>query len=136
MQQAQTSGPSPVRTASSSRRISTVTRGLLALLFAASNHDLVNKWFQEPELARQLSLGVIQKTTAFDPQWGAKSITDIRVSFSDSELGRYVGLGTTAHALKIYSAQPPIQQKLDLAAAQKVDAAGWAFDPASVKIKP
>jgi len=107
-----------------------------ALLFAASNHDLVNKWFQEPELARQLSLGVIQKTTAFDPQWGAKSIADIRVSFSNSELGRYVGLGTRAHELKIYSAAPPVQQKLDLAAAQKVDAAGWAFDPVSVKIKP
>jgi len=82
------------------------------------------------------TLTVIQKTTAFDPQWGAKSITDIRVSFSDSELGRYVGLGTRAQALKIYSAAPPVRQKLDLAAAQKVDAAGWAFDPASVQIKP
>jgi sulfonate transport system substrate-binding protein len=83
-----------------------------ALLFAANNHGLVNKWFQEPELARQLSLGVIQKTTAFDPQWGAKSITDIRVSFSDSELGRYVGLGTQAHELKIYAAVPPCSKSL------------------------
>jgi ABC-type nitrate/sulfonate/bicarbonate transport system substrate-binding protein len=106
-----------------------------ALLFAASNHDLVNR-FQEPDLARQLSLVVIQKTTAFDPQWSAKSIGDIRVSFSDSELGRYLGLGTRAHELKIYPAAPPVQQKLDLAAAKKVDAAGWAFDPASVKVKP
>jgi hypothetical protein len=38
--------------------------------------------------------------------------------------------------LKIYPAAPPVQQKLDLAAAKKVDAAGWAFDPASVKVKP
>jgi sulfonate transport system substrate-binding protein len=107
-----------------------------ALLFAANNHDIVNKWFREPELARQLSLDVIEKTTAFDPQWSAKNIADIRVSFSEGELLRYVGLGTRAHELKIYPAAPPVQRKLDLAAAQKVDAAGWVFDPASVKIKP
>jgi sulfonate transport system substrate-binding protein len=106
-----------------------------ALLFAASNHELVNKWFQEPELARQLSLEVIAKTTAFDPQWSAKSIGDIRVSFNDAELSRYVGLGTRAHALKIYPAEPPLQQKLDLAAAKKVDAASWSFDPATVKVR-
>ena len=85
-----------------------------ASLFAAANHDLVNKWFQEPELARQLSLPVIQKTTAFDPQWTAKSIKDIRVSFSEAELKRYLGLATRAHALKIYPMAPPLQQKLDL----------------------
>jgi ABC-type nitrate/sulfonate/bicarbonate transport system substrate-binding protein len=107
-----------------------------ALLFAASNHDLVNKWFQEPELARQLSLPVIQKTTAFDPQWGAKNIADIRVSFAESELARYLGLGARAHGLKIYPAAPPVEQKLDLTAARKVDAVGWPFDPASVKVKP
>jgi sulfonate transport system substrate-binding protein len=107
-----------------------------ALLFAAANHDLVNKWFQEPEVARQLSLAVIQRTTAFDPQWAAKNINDIRVAFSDAELGRYVGLATRAHALKIYPAEPPLRQRLDLAAARKVDAATWSFDPATVKVKP
>jgi sulfonate transport system substrate-binding protein len=107
-----------------------------ALLFAANNHELVNKWFQEPELARQLSAAVIQKTTAFDPQWGAKSIGDIRVSFSESELARYVGLGTRAHELKIYPAAPPVRQKLDLVAANKVDAESWNFDASSVKVKP
>ena len=106
-----------------------------ALLFAAANHDLVNKWFQEPELARQLSLAVIQKTTAFDPQWDAKTIKDIRVSFNDAELSRYVGLAARAHALKIYPAEPPLRQKLDLTAANKVDASTWEFDPASVKVK-
>lgn len=107
-----------------------------ALLFAAANHDLVNKWFQEPELARQLSLPVIQKTTAYDPQWTAKSIKDIRVSFNEAELTRYLGLATRAHALKIYPMAPPLQQKLDLAAANKVDATAWNFDPSSVKVKP
>ena len=107
-----------------------------ALLFAASNHDLVNKWFQEPELARQLSSAVIQKTTAFDPQWSAKSTGDIRVSFSESELARYIGLGARAHELKIYPASPAVQQKLDLLAAKKVDAESWNFDTSSVKLKP
>lgn len=107
-----------------------------ALLFAAANHDLVNKWFQEPELARQLSLPVIQKTTAFDPQWAAKSMKDIRVSFNEAELTRYLGLATRAHALKIYPTAPPLQQKLDLTAANKVDAAVWTFHPSSVKVKP
>lgn len=107
-----------------------------ASLFAAANHDLVNKWFQEPEVARQLSLPVIQKTTAFDPQWGAKQLGDIRVSFTDPEMTRYLSLATRAHDLKIYPIVPPLQQKLDLAAAKKLDAAAWSFDPATVKVKP
>jgi sulfonate transport system substrate-binding protein len=107
-----------------------------ASLFAAANQDLVNKWFQEPEVARQLSLPVIQKTTAFDPQWGAKQLGDVRLSFNDAELARYLGLATRAHELKIYPAAPPLQQKLDLAAAKKLDAAAWSFDPATVKVKP
>jgi sulfonate transport system substrate-binding protein len=107
-----------------------------ALLYAASNHELVNKWFQEPEVARQLSLAVIEKTTAYDPQWGAKGIGDIRVSFTDTEAARYVGLGSRAHELKIYPTAPLVHQKLDLAVARKVDASSWTFDPASVKLKP
>jgi ABC-type nitrate/sulfonate/bicarbonate transport system substrate-binding protein len=107
-----------------------------ALLYAGRNRELANKWFQEPEVARQLSLAVIEKTTAFDPQWSAKSISDIRVSFTDAELARYVGLGARAHALKIYPAAPPVLQKLDLSAAKKVDALAWSFDPATAQRKP
>jgi ABC-type nitrate/sulfonate/bicarbonate transport system substrate-binding protein len=107
-----------------------------ASLFAAANHDLVNKWFQEPEVARHLSLPVIQKTTAFDPQWSAKKLGDVRLSFNDAELTRYLGLATRAHELKIYPIVPPLKQKLDLAAAKKLDSTPWTFDPASVKVKP
>jgi hypothetical protein len=35
----------------------------------------------EPEVARQLTATVVAKTTAFDPQWDAKSLKEIRVSF-------------------------------------------------------
>lgn len=106
-----------------------------ASVFAAANHDLVNKWFQEPEVARQLSTAVVQKTTAFDPQWSAGDIKDIRVSFNDAELARYLGLAKRAHELKIYPVQPALSQKMDLTAAKKLDASPWAFDPKSVKVK-
>jgi ABC-type nitrate/sulfonate/bicarbonate transport system substrate-binding protein len=106
-----------------------------ALLYAATHREQANTWFQEPEVARQLSKSVVEKTTAYDPQWNAKSLGDIRVSFSDAELERYLELGKRAGELKIYPQPPPVQQKLDLSAAKKVDAETWQFDPASVKIK-
>jgi hypothetical protein len=76
-----------------------------------------------------------EKTTAYDPQWGAKSLSDIRVSFSDSELERYLELGRRAGELKIYPMAPPVQQKLDLSAAKKVDGETWNFDPEAVRLK-
>ncbi len=60
---------------------------------------------------------------------------DIRVSFHDTELARYLGLAKRAHALKIYPIEPALSQKLDLPAAKKVDASPWALDPKSVKIR-
>ena len=106
-----------------------------ALLYAATHREQANSWFQEPEVARQLSKSVIEKTTAYDPQWGAKNLRDIRVSFSDSELERYLELGRRAGELKIYPAPPPVQQKLDLSAAKKVDSEAWDFDPEAIKLK-
>jgi ABC-type nitrate/sulfonate/bicarbonate transport system substrate-binding protein len=106
-----------------------------ALLYAAMHRDQANAWFSEPEVARQLSKAVVEKTTAYDPQWAAKSLSDIRVSFSDAELERYLGLAKRAGELKIYPAPPPLQQKLDLAAARRVDGETWIFDPEAVKLK-
>jgi ABC-type nitrate/sulfonate/bicarbonate transport system substrate-binding protein len=106
-----------------------------ALLYAATHRDQANSWFGEPEVARQLSKGVVEKTTAYDPQWGAKSLSDIHVSFSAPELERYLGLGRRAGELKIYPVPPPVQQKLDLSAAKKVEAETWNFDPEAVKLK-
>jgi ABC-type nitrate/sulfonate/bicarbonate transport system substrate-binding protein len=106
-----------------------------ALLYAATHRDQANAWFQEPEVARQLSKSVVEKTTAYDPQWGARSLGDIRVSFSDAELERYLELGRRAGELKIYPVPPPVQQKLDLAAAKKVDGETWNFDLEAVKSK-
>lgn len=106
-----------------------------ATLYAATNQEQANAWFREPEAARQLSAVVVAKTTALDPQWGAKTLKDIRVSFSQPELDRYLGLGKQAGDLKIYPSPPPVRQKLDLTAAEKVDAESWSFDPAAVKVK-
>ena len=107
-----------------------------ALLFAASNQALANQWFREPEAARALSPEVVQRATAYDPQWAAKSLKDLRVSFTDAEWSRYVGLGKRAFDLKIYPVLPPLAQKSDLSHARKVDAGAWSFDPASVKVRP
>lgn len=106
-----------------------------ALLFAASNHALTNQWFREPEAARALSPEVVQKATAYDPQWMAKSIKDMRVSFADAEMERYLGLGKRAFELKIYPVAPPLSQKTDMSFAKKIDASPWNFDPASVKVR-
>jgi sulfonate transport system substrate-binding protein len=106
-----------------------------ALLYAATHQEQANAWFREPEVARQLSIGVVAKTTGYDPQWSAKSLKEIRVSFSEAELERYLGLGRRAGELKIYPVPPPVQQKLDLSAAKKIDADSWPFDAAAVKVK-
>ena len=106
-----------------------------ALLFAALNHDLVNQWFREPEAARYLDPKVIEIATAYDPQWNAKSLKDIRLSFSKPELDRYLGLPKAAHDLKITPNIAPLAEKVDLSIANKLDKAQWAFDPASVKKK-
>ena len=86
-------------------------------------------------MARQLSSEVVAKTTVYDPQWSAKSQKDIRVSFSEPQLQRYLGLGKQAGELKIYPAPRPVEQKLDLTAAKKVDGNSWQFDPATVKMR-
>jgi ABC-type nitrate/sulfonate/bicarbonate transport system substrate-binding protein len=106
-----------------------------ALLYAATHREQANAWFQEPEVARQLSRQVVEKTTAYDPQWSARSLSDIRVSFSDGELERYLGLAKRAGELKIYPATPSLQQKLDLGAAKKVDGETWKFDADSVEVR-
>ena len=82
-----------------------------ALLYAATHQDQANSWFREPEVARQLSKSVVETTTAYDPQWGAKRLSDIRVSFSDSELERYLELGRRAGELKIYPCITPRAEK-------------------------
>lgn len=103
-----------------------------ALLFAASNHDRVNAWFREPAPAQALSGETVEKATSFDPQWSAKSLTDIRLSFTPAEKDRYFGLGKQAAGLKIYPAVPPLDKKTDMSVAERLDKTPWPFDPATV----
>ena len=78
------------------------------------NHALVNQWFQEPEPARAAQPDGDPEDHGLRSAMGREVLKDIRVSFTDAELTRYLGLGNRAHALKIYPAEPPLQQKLDL----------------------
>ena len=104
-----------------------------ALLFAAQNQDLVNGWYRENDAARALSMSVVQKATAYDPQWSAKAFGDVRMSFTDAELERYFGLARRAADLKIFPKLAPLSEHVDFAAAKRLDANAWAFDPKGVK---
>jgi ABC-type nitrate/sulfonate/bicarbonate transport system substrate-binding protein len=106
-----------------------------ALLFAASDHTRANAWFREPENARTLDPRVIQTATAYDPQWNARTIKDIRISFNDAEMQRYLGLGKLAYALKVFPKEPPLKEKTDMSVAKKLDASSWTFDISKVKVK-
>lgn len=106
-----------------------------ALLFAASNHDKANAWFREPAPAQALSAEVVEKATSFDPQWSAKGMTDVRLSFTPAEKDRYFGLGKQAADLKIYPTVPPLDKKTDMSVAERLDKAPWTFDPKSVTEK-
>ena len=106
-----------------------------ALLFAASDHARANAWFREPENARTLDPRVIQTATAYDPQWNAKSTNDIRISFNEAEMNRYLGLGQLAYALKVFPKEPPLKEKTDMTAAKRLDTSGWTFDLSKVKMK-
>jgi sulfonate transport system substrate-binding protein len=106
-----------------------------ALLFAASNHDRANAWFREPAPAQALSVEIVEKATGFDPQWSAKSLADIHLSFTPAEKDRYFGLGKQAAELKIYPAVPPLDKKTDMSVAERLDKTPWAFDPKTVTAK-
>lgn len=106
-----------------------------ALLFAASNQALANQWYREPEAARALSPDIVQKATAYDPQWAAKNLKDTRVTFNDTEMKRYLDLGRRAYELKIYPVSPPLAQKTDMSDAKEVDARATNFDSTNVKVK-
>lgn len=105
-----------------------------ALLFAAQNQDLVNGWYRENDAARALSMSVVQKATAYDPQWSAKAFGDVRMSFTDAELERYFGLARRAADLKIFPKLAPLSERVDFGTAKKLDANAWAFDPKGVKV--
>jgi sulfonate transport system substrate-binding protein len=106
-----------------------------ALLFAAQDHARANAWFREPEAARKLDLKVIQTATAYDPQWSAKGLTDIRLAFNEQELKRYLGLAKLAHEVKVFAKEPALAERVDMGMAQKLDASPWKFDVAGVKLK-
>ena len=107
-----------------------------ALLFAATNHQLVNEWFRQPEPARRLAPQIIDTATAYDPAWKAEKLSDVRLAFTPRELERYKDVARFAHQLKITPVLAPIDAKTDLAAARKLDAGTWPFDPKATKVTP
>jgi hypothetical protein len=60
---------------------------------------------------------------------------DIRISFNDAEMDRYLGLGRQAFALKVFPKDPPLKEKTDISVAKRLDAGSWDFDLSKVKVK-
>lgn len=106
-----------------------------ALVFAAAQPALANKWFTEPDAAKALPIEIVQRATAEDPQWRARTLKDVRLNFDKAELDRYFGLAQQAADLKIFPKLPALRERTNLSLAERVDAASWSFDPATVKVK-
>lgn len=106
-----------------------------ALMYAASNKQAANGWFREPEAARRLDPAVIETASAWDPQWKSPKFADLHLAFSASEFERYKDVAKFAFDNKVTPRLSPVEQKTDLSVARKLDAAPWAFDPKTVKLK-
>jgi len=106
-----------------------------ALLWASANKATANGWFRQPEPARALPEALVETTSAFDPQWGASRLDQVRVGFSPAERERYQALARTAHDLRITPRLSPVAETLEMAAAARVDAQGWSFDPGAIRVK-
>lgn len=106
-----------------------------AMLFAARNQELANRWFVEPAPARMLGEDVVQTSALLEPSWSAKSLADVRVSISPTEMERYLRIADEAYKLKILLKPTDLKKSIDDNIARKVDAATWDFDPGKVKIQ-
>ncbi len=85
-----------------------------ALLFAATNHDQT-KWFQEPEVASQLSIGGGREDDCLRSRNGAQRASrTYACRFRRRNWSAIWGSARRAGELKIYPVPPPVQQKLDL----------------------
>lgn len=105
-----------------------------AMLFAAQNHSLVNKWFLEPANSKVFDEQVVEAAAMNDPQWSAKSLKDIKVAISPEEMKRYLREAEQVHELKIFPKPVALKERVDNSFAEKVDAMNWDFDPKSLKI--
>lgn len=106
-----------------------------ATLYAAQNQDTANAWFRSTPAASTLPVETIQIATAFDPQWNASSLGDIRLAFNETERARYLGLGDRAAALNLFTSVPPLSEKTNMSTAELLDAESWNFDLETVTIK-
>ncbi|MEO8204291.1 MAG: hypothetical protein ABI630_10525, partial [Betaproteobacteria bacterium] len=60
---------------------------------------------------------------------------DMHLAFSPAEFDRYKDVAKFAFDNKVTPRMSPVEQKTDLTVAKRLDAAPWAFDPKTVKLK-
>jgi sulfonate transport system substrate-binding protein len=106
-----------------------------ALFFAAQRRDLANEWFREPEAARRLDPRLIDETTAYDPQWKAQRLADIRLAFTPEEFERYKEAARIAHELRVTPILSPVDRRTEMTAARKLDQTPWGFDLQAIRVE-
>lgn len=107
-----------------------------ALFYASQNHDLVNGWYRTLEPAKSIPLAAIEKASAYDPQWTAKSLANIKVGLSPDEVGRMDAMAKWGVSEKLLARMPDVKSIVNTALGESVDKelATSTFDPKSVKV--
>ena len=107
-----------------------------ALFYAAQNHDLVNGWYRTLEPAKGIPLEAIEKASAYDPQWTAKSLSAIKVAISPEEIGRMDAMAKWGVSEKLLQRLPDVKSIINTTIANSVDQdlLNTTFDVSTVKI--
>ncbi|MFC0283563.1 ABC transporter substrate-binding protein [Camelimonas abortus] len=107
-----------------------------ALYFASQNNDLANAWFRTLEPAKNIPVDVLQKASAFDPAWTAKSYDQIRMALSPEQIAKMEVLAKWGVENRLLPRLPDVTKFIDTQIAAAVDAGAHAsgFDLAQVKI--
>jgi sulfonate transport system substrate-binding protein len=107
-----------------------------ALYYASQNHDLVNSWYRTLEPAKSIPLGPIEKASAYDPQWTARSISSIKVALSPEEIGRMDAMARWGVSEKLLPRMPDVKNIVNTSIGNSVDQelSNASFDASSVRI--
>jgi sulfonate transport system substrate-binding protein len=108
-----------------------------ALFWASQNHTQANAWFRSLEPAKSIPENVIEKASAFDPQWSAKKLADISCTIKPDSIASMEKMATWGFGEKLLPKVPEVKQlvNIEIAAKADQDTKTSTFDLASVKLR-